>query len=191
MIYVFSTALNNMEVAKLKGYTLIELITVIVIVGTLSVTAAPVFINIADDAETSQTLSTMSAFKSGLQLLHVKRIVSGSDTLQINNTQIAFSDNGWPMGSSQNSQGCAELWEALMEGVGDINVVQTFSNRLEPGWNTFAHQDICAYINTHEDVPVSQNDAPHFVYFIDDMTFPGRGLSYDGVAGDVIAYRID
>ncbi|MDG6100138.1 prepilin-type N-terminal cleavage/methylation domain-containing protein [Alteromonas sp. ZYF713] len=190
-MYVVLTITENMEVAKAKGYTLIELITVIVIVGTLTVTAAPVFINIADDAETSQTLSTMSAFKNGLHLLHVKRIVSGTDTLDINNTPIAFSDDGWPVGSSRNSQGCAELWDALMEGVGEINVVQTFSNRLEPGWNTFAHQDICAYINTDDNVPVAQNDAPHFVYFIDDMTFPGRGLNYDGKAGDVIAYRID
>lgn len=190
-MYVVLTVTENMEVAKAKGYTLIELITVIVIVGTLTVTAAPVFINIADDAETSQTLATMSAFKNGLHLLHVKRIVSGTDTLDINNTPIAFSDDGWPVGSSRNSQGCAELWDALMEGVGEINVVLTFSNNLQPGWNTFAHQDICAYINTHEDVPVAENDAPHFVYFIDDMTFPGRGLNYDGKAGDVIAYRID
>lgn len=180
-----------MDVSKSNGFTLIELLTVIVILGTLSISAAPVLLDLTEEAHASETISTMSAFKTGLHLLHVKHITSGSDPLVINNIEIRFTEDGWPVGTSRNSQGCAELWEAIIENGEEIYLAQNFSVRLQPGWNTYAHQDLCAYINTQDNVPVAENDAPHFVYYTDQMTFPGRGLNYDGKAGDVIAYNLN
>ncbi|OFI33845.1 hypothetical protein BFC17_19955 [Alteromonas lipolytica] len=162
-----------------------------VVLGTLSVTAAPVFLDVASEANIAKTINTMTAFQRGLHLLHIKKVVSGKDTVTIDTVDIQFTDEGWPVGSAKNSAGCAELWNAAMEGSEDINVVNNFSSKLQPGWNTYSHLDVCAYINSQGDVAVAENEAPHFVYFIEDTTFKGRKLNYDGKAGDVILYEVD
>lgn len=62
-----------------KGFTLIELVIVIVILGILSVTAAPRFLNLQDDAKES----VMKGVKSSLQLViegvHFKSVIQGTD----------------------------------------------------------------------------------------------------------------
>ena len=45
---------------KQGGFTLIELVVVIVILGILAVTAAPRFLNLQDDAKERQTLEGLA-----------------------------------------------------------------------------------------------------------------------------------
>ncbi len=62
-----------------KGFTLIELVIVIVILGILSVIAAPKFINIQDDARSS----TIKGIKATLQIVidsvHAQSVIQGTD----------------------------------------------------------------------------------------------------------------
>ncbi|MBD0786902.1 type II secretion system protein [Vibrio sp. Y2-5] len=62
-----------------KGFTLIELVIVIVILGILSVTAAPRFLNLQDDAKAS----VMKGIKASLQLVidgvYFKSVIQGTD----------------------------------------------------------------------------------------------------------------
>ena len=48
---------------KNKGFTLIELVVVIVILGVLSVLALPKFINVSEDAEKAVFISTAAETK--------------------------------------------------------------------------------------------------------------------------------
>ena len=61
---------------KQEGFTLIELIVVIVILGILAVTAAPKFIDLQGDARASALQGLAGAMKGAATLVHGKALVA-------------------------------------------------------------------------------------------------------------------
>ena len=62
---------------KRNGFTLIELVVVILILGILAVTAAPKFINLQNDAKKSTVEGFLGAMKSTVEMLHLKAQIQG------------------------------------------------------------------------------------------------------------------
>ncbi len=62
-----------------SGFTLIELVVVIVILGILAATAAPKFMNLQGDARIASLKGLEGAVKSAVNLTYSKAILSGKD----------------------------------------------------------------------------------------------------------------
>lgn len=65
---------------KQAGFTLIELVIVIIILGILAVTAAPKFLNLQDDAKTAAASGVLAAVQSSSQLVYSKAALEGLET---------------------------------------------------------------------------------------------------------------
>lgn len=71
-----------------KGFTLIELVVVIIILGILAVTAAPKFINLQSDARVSALQGVKGALQGANSLYYSKAALAGIEKKEANNAGV-------------------------------------------------------------------------------------------------------
>ena len=70
-----------MKIKSSQGFTLIELVVVIVILGILAATAAPKFMDLQSDAKVSAIKGMEAALKSMDQMVYGKAVIEGKENL--------------------------------------------------------------------------------------------------------------
>ncbi|MBA6304728.1 prepilin-type N-terminal cleavage/methylation domain-containing protein [Colwellia sp. MB02u-14] len=94
------------KLQKQAGFTLIELVIVIVILGILAATAAPKFIDLTGDAKTSVIEGVKGALNSAADLAHAKALIAGKISAESAGQAISVGSSnillnfGWPTNAS-------------------------------------------------------------------------------------------
>ncbi|MGR5341008.1 type II secretion system protein [Vibrio astriarenae] len=130
---------------KNKGFTLIELVVVIVILGILAVTAAPKFLNLQEDARKSSLQGLKGAMAGAAGIVYGKAAIQGDErssaAVPVDGIQTVY---GYPTAASNGIglavTGLTEDWKEVT-GIAGLPtdpemVVYTFNGQDSNGWST-------------------------------------------------------
>ncbi len=174
---------------KESGFTLIELVTVVILLAILASVALPRFLDISDSAHDANVSGTTGALGSAISISHAKWLASGQPTsqspiagLDLTRSGVAdtgFSILGWPNAATNGSKDIAPT-DVLGQGGQDeaicayiaTNLLSSSSVSFGPGES--CEQDYCVTF-----------EAPNCIYAYRQDQSKVRRILYNTTTGQV------
>lgn len=137
---------------KTKGFTLIELIIVIVVIGKLAVTAAPKLLNIQKDAQAGVLEGLKSALVASSDIVYAKSLLEGvegrADTTLSSGIRVRY---GYPYATQTNLKLVADFTEDDWKLTGSAPEVIFTLERQTSGFSNeeIEEDDVCKLTYRH------------------------------------------
>ena len=168
-------------IEKQHGFTLVELITVIFVVGLLSVTAIPRFINVQDKAEIATLEGVAGGFISGITLVRAQWEVLGrpdkNPTLIKYGLKMIGVDEvtGYPTtgpdetrdtgAESITTEKCEDIFNTVLHNAPSVTASWAQEELKENRFYVFADEvsDICTYSSTQGISEINYDNKASFI----------------------------
>lgn len=171
---------------KKNGFTIIELITIIVIVGIIAVVAAPRFLNVSTDAHVASVKGTGAAFKNGIDFAYSKimatngggpasnvSIYDDTATGQLDFNEWGYPAQQWHLAEDSprldNVEDCMSVWNAILSDPPSVSRLTSPTN--SDYLAEYISRDQCRYhYRIVPDISIYYNSTDGSVIVDDDPT---------------------